>query len=324
MWRSLNSQIQGRGHARAAVPCQDRTFCLAQNGVHVAALADGAGSAPLSHFGAEEAARRVSRYLAENFGRLMLSRDAAAARREMIACVLGGLRGVAARHGCELADLASTLLAVAVTNEEYIVVHIGDGVVACLAGDEVKAASAPDNGEYANSTVFITSPDAEKSLRLMRGRLGPIRGFALMSDGAASALFQKQTRAFARALKTLMLQNSTLACDETPETLRRLLLLVRASHTADDCAIALLGRVGGTPDEFFSLPPKRRGELLGVRQTPRGKALLKRREGLLRLLPAALKDIARALGLKPRFLRRRLKSLRGVVSERDGVCRFDI
>ncbi len=328
MWRSLNSQIRGRSHARGNTPCQDKTFCFSQDGVHVVALADGAGSAALSHFGAEEAARRVSHFLADNFRRLMLSRDATQARREITACVLDGLSGVAKRYGCEIDELAATLLAVAVTDEEYIVVHIGDGVIACLAGDEVKTASAPENGEFANSTVFITSRGAEKSLRLLRGKLGPIRGFALMSDGAASSLFQKQTRAFAPGLKTLMLQTSALACAESSETLRQLLVLVRSSRTTDDCAVAVLGRVCGSADEFFSLPPEQRCELLGIRQTPRGRprrfAVLKRREKLLNLLPCRLLQIARKLGIRPRFLCRRLKTLRGIVTERDGVCRFDI
>ena len=52
MWKKVHCAVQGRGHTKNQVPCQDKTFCYQENGVLVAALADGAGSAKLSHYGA--------------------------------------------------------------------------------------------------------------------------------------------------------------------------------------------------------------------------------------------------------------------------------
>lgn len=42
------------------------------------------------------------------------------------------------------------LLLAAVSEERFLLVHIGDGVIGYLDGDTLKVASVPDNGEFAN------------------------------------------------------------------------------------------------------------------------------------------------------------------------------
>src|SRR5690606_42119695 len=64
------------------------------------------------------------------------------------------------RLGCTFAELASTFLAVAVSAERFLVVHIGDGVIGYVKNGELRVISAPDNAEFANQTTFVTSPDA--------------------------------------------------------------------------------------------------------------------------------------------------------------------
>lgn len=60
MWRSVCCAAQGSGHRKSGVPCQDKTFRLDKNGVHIIVLSDGAGSARLSHFGAERVVRAAA------------------------------------------------------------------------------------------------------------------------------------------------------------------------------------------------------------------------------------------------------------------------
>ena len=52
MWNSVQCAVQGRGHFKTDMPCQDKTNYLCKNETSVIALADGAGSATMSHFGA--------------------------------------------------------------------------------------------------------------------------------------------------------------------------------------------------------------------------------------------------------------------------------
>ena len=43
LWKSVCCAVQGRGHAKNNIPCQDKVAKLEANGVHVIVLADGAG-----------------------------------------------------------------------------------------------------------------------------------------------------------------------------------------------------------------------------------------------------------------------------------------
>ena len=52
MWNTLMAACTGRGHRLRQQPGQDRTARRTEYGVTAIALADGAGSAPLSHLGA--------------------------------------------------------------------------------------------------------------------------------------------------------------------------------------------------------------------------------------------------------------------------------
>ena len=53
MWNVIQCAAQGRSHIKSDIPCQDKTYSAFDNDTQVIALADGAGSAKLSHYGAE-------------------------------------------------------------------------------------------------------------------------------------------------------------------------------------------------------------------------------------------------------------------------------
>ena len=63
MWSVIKCAVQGLGHKDKDVPCQDKVYNLTKNGVTAIALADGAGSAKFSHYGAE----LVTTYICEKF-----------------------------------------------------------------------------------------------------------------------------------------------------------------------------------------------------------------------------------------------------------------
>src|SRR5204863_1014098 len=80
-------------------------------------------------------------------------------------------------------EFASTLLAVVSTESATACAHLGDGVIAvCEGGEEWGWVFWPQRGEYANTTRFLTDPDAmaHVNAELLRS---PITDFALMTDG---------------------------------------------------------------------------------------------------------------------------------------------
>ena len=74
MWNTIQCAVQGKSHIKTGVPCQDKTYSLFLNGVKVIALADGAGSAKLSHYGAESSTKFICQELAENFDSYFLNK----------------------------------------------------------------------------------------------------------------------------------------------------------------------------------------------------------------------------------------------------------
>ena len=66
---ALSHAVQGRGHEKNGIPCQDATHTLQNDTAHIITLADGAGSARFSHFGAEATTQKMADFLSKNFDR---------------------------------------------------------------------------------------------------------------------------------------------------------------------------------------------------------------------------------------------------------------
>lgn len=286
MWNAVRCAVQGHGHIKAGVPCQDKTFAAAGNGVEVIALADGAGSARLSHYGAETVTRFICSELIERFDFYYSNDDGIAVKKQLMEGVLGSLMRTANKLQCDLKDLASTLLFVAVKGEQLMMAHIGDGVIGYLKGDELKVASQPENGEFANTTVFTTSKDALVTMRLIKGLLGNINGFVLMSDGTEVSLYSKRERKLADVLKKVMHMSDGFSAEEVQEQLQESFEKVIVNTTTDDCSIALLVRkkpVVCAYMDYEKLPKIQKRIFLGLHNKA-GKRLLRRYDDIFYFL----------------------------------------
>lgn len=274
-WRSALSRCQGRAHISTQTPCQDQVFRAEHlDGSVVVALADGAGSAQFSHYGADAVVRYASAWVAEHFDQLFRATSNVKRVRTQLVHDLQSELSRIARRGlrvtasdrerlslpskseqplvpCAMRDLASTLLLVAIKDERYIALHLGDGLV----GIEIRSArgqlrtrvlGAPDNGEHANETQFITSEKAAERLRMYRGRISTTKrdlaGFILMSDGPEAVLYHKLTQALAPACAKLLQGCRDIPAIEMQTQLTATLRDVIAPRTHDDCSIVLLAR----------------------------------------------------------------------------------
>lgn len=213
----------------------------------VAALADGAGSRARSALGAEAVVRATLRLLLVQFDALyeQVSTHPAEACKVIHEILLHELHKAAGQHDCEVSDLASTLLFVAHKDDRFIAGHIGDGVIALAnASGEVSTLSGPENGEFANTTVFVTDHEASKKMRLYHGKHSqPPIGYALMSDGTAESLYDKKSKAPAAAIAKLLTWNSELSRAKMHAILSANMEQAFSQKTADDCSLALLSIV---------------------------------------------------------------------------------
>jgi hypothetical protein len=246
MFRVYHYQVRGLAHQRTGTPCQDRTAYVARNGVQVLCLADGAGSAAKAEFGAQYVVDTGCAHLADPY-RDLFAQSNEQIKDELLARLLDRLDEGSKSLGCAVRDLASTFLAVVVSRDEFIAIHLGDGVIGAEVDGELVVISSPDNGEFANETVFVTSKDASKSLRLVRGASLGVTGFIVMSDGAADSLYSQRSDTLANACRKLMqtLAQAPSTKSRNPEhkkQLKRAIDVVIRHRTDDDCAVGILAR----------------------------------------------------------------------------------
>lgn len=245
-WREFAYQVRGKSHVLDDKPGQDRFRYDTRHGVQVLCLADGAGSARHSEHGAQAAVTAGCDFVLNGLaasGATIKSLDG----RTLLGHLLARLKSTAAHLDCDLKDLASTFLCVAITKTTFFVAHIGDGVIGAERDGELEVITSPHNGEFANVTTFVTSKDAAVSMQIVHGDLEGYSGFILMTDGTADSLYNYERRTLARANRTLFrivadAPTYSVANPAYKKELKRIMDLQIREATDDDCSIGLLVR----------------------------------------------------------------------------------
>lgn len=307
-WKSASAYIQGQGHLQKSIPCQDRTYTLMEKDVNVISLADGAGSCKFSHFGAQV----VTQITCENMVKIfddLYNMNESQIQETIIEFVLKKLKTKASELETNIIDFSSTLLFVAIKNNKYIAGHIGDGIIGYLSNESIDILSYPDNGEYANSTYFVTKSDARKYLRIYRGELTDITGFILISDGTAEGgLYDKGNKKLTLgAIKILEWLDNNLS-SYVSSALNDNLEKIFKERTDDDCSINLLKLVTKDINEINNLPFTLKSEFLNSQDKKNIKNILK----ILNSISSGCRDarsISKEVNLPKRTVKKHVNDL---------------
>jgi hypothetical protein len=256
----------GRSHEKKAIPCQDAVRTYSRPGVYAMAVADGAGSALCAEEGADIAGRACSRFVSLKFSELMELSDRDAAARILEAALKAiGTRSRSA--GQPISAYASTLLFVAVSRDQYLAGHLGDGLLARIASRGAEVLSAPDRGEFANVTFFLTSSDALNHFRIYRGTLdADDHGFAMMTDGSCSSLFSASRGMVAGAVGKFVDWHRENPSGVVKNAIWRAMKKRVVPQTDDDCSIGIISRVTLDIDELVSRGLRFIESYLGARE----------------------------------------------------------
>ena len=328
-WKSVCCAVQGRRHKKNNIPCQDKTARREEGAVNVIALADGAGSATFSHFGAECVVNQMSAFVEDKFFDLIEEADGKKVKQEILAVILRALNYEAELRECKIDDLASTLLLAAVSEENFLLIHLGDGVIGYLNDEGLKTVSAPDNGEFSNETFFTTSSDAIVHLRIYKGAIKNISGFILMSDGTEQSLYNKRKKTLAVGVKRLLHRTCLIDSEVLQIQLEDALNSVVAENTQDDCSIALLARTSEQLPPLEKLSLQERQEIFQINESSNFKKVHRKifsRDKLCELLktPMTIRQLARKLYIKEVHAKKKLAPLlkSGIITKVDGVYKI--
>jgi hypothetical protein len=185
-WRVAAASVVGAAHLREGTPCQDaHRWALLPNGAMVAAVADGAGSAPRSATGAALAVRAATAAVASTLGQAAV--DAPSAERALRAAMEEArlaIEGAARAAAVAAAEMACTLIVCLAIRDGVWCAQVGDGsvVVQESSGEMRSLGSAPRASEYLNETSFLTSPNAAEQMSLSSWT-GEWSHLAMLSDG---------------------------------------------------------------------------------------------------------------------------------------------
>ena len=237
--------VTGASHRRSGTVCQDfadwQSFDSGATAVGI--LCDGAGSCAHSDLGAEALCRWAPAWLTNNSEKLWQLSDEELGR-EIITEARIVLGAISEEHAMQVRELASTLLVAWVRKSDEgldcRIIHLGDGVAACLSLKGDVTVSVPTRGEFANETIFVPSKGARNTVVVTRGVADPGSGFILMSGGTAESLFLKRLQQLAPACAEMLAWLNDHDSDTVSQALELNLENTLSQKSDDDCSVELL------------------------------------------------------------------------------------
>jgi len=184
MWKTLFESVKGVSHQISGLPCQDNCSATELNNAFLLlACADGAGGAELSHIGARCACETIIHEIAKEFRECKylpdITRDRAS---NWLRSVRDAIALKAKESDIPLRQLATTLLAAIIGENRAAFIQIGDGAIVSHIDDTYQVIFWPQNGEYANTTYFVTDDRFEREFEfaIIDARMHEV---AMFTDG---------------------------------------------------------------------------------------------------------------------------------------------
>jgi hypothetical protein len=254
-WRYIAASVIGTSHEKTGAVCQDANDCSLYSlpsgeGVLVAAVADGAGTAVCGGEGAARACSTFASLVNEHLSTAQnVEQITAETARLWVRTIQSIIKNEAESVGRQVRDFACTLLGVVAGRSSAACLQIGDGAIVVADGEERVYGHVfwPDRGEYANTTHFITQEDSVEHLQFDSVRREIVE-VALLSDGLqAIALNYREQSAhepFFRGLFSPLRAVGEGRCDALSQSLESFLSSSRVNEkTDDDKTLVLATRV---------------------------------------------------------------------------------
>jgi len=206
-WKITHASVTGKAHTDRGETGQDYhkagTIQFSDSEFFIGIAADGAGSTTDGGRGAEIACETLYAQitgLVRDVGDLSCISDKDV--RSWITSSRDAIAAEAVQHGKKLRDYACTILGAIAGNDRAIFFQIGDGAIVAGSDTEYKTIFWPEQGDYANSTFFITDEQFLDHLHVFHEK-SPDE-IALFTDGLQNLVLSfSQKRAHAGFFRPL-------------------------------------------------------------------------------------------------------------------------
>ncbi len=186
-WKVTSSSVTGRSHADRGESGQDYhragSVRIADGEFFIGLAADGAGSTTDGGRGAAIACETAWSCILDT-----LRQDGDFSRvtddtiRRWVTAARDAIAAEAQNTGKRLKDYACTLIGSVTGRDHALFFQIGDGAIVVGAGGEYQTIFWPEQGEYANTTFFITDESYLDRLSVLHCASSPAE-IALFTDG---------------------------------------------------------------------------------------------------------------------------------------------
>lgn len=187
-YKITSALMQGISYQKSNTGCEDALLVTKMDQCIFLGLADGAGSKKHAYEASWLVLYLLRLEFEKKLDQYLDSKDIA---KKILAYIEQSLNIMAIFSKLDFKELSSTLIFALILEDEYILGHIGDGmVINVLEDNQLNILSYPENFEFANETLFCNSTKYENRLRIYRGYSKDINnGLLLCTDGGVKMLF---------------------------------------------------------------------------------------------------------------------------------------
>jgi len=243
-WNFTNVSVIGSSHLKTGLPCQDANRCLMFNDrepILIAVVSDGAGSAQYADLGSSLVCNSVLEKLKAFFQSGNTIDDLNKEYVEtLIQDVNKEIREFACLYNSTSREFACTIISAVVCLNKAIFFQIGDGAIVVMSPDDnglLNWVFWPQNGEYANTTFFLTDENAITNMNYDIVNK-PIDKIAIITDGLQNIALHYQSKTvyqpFFQKCFEILKENESRSINEKKELFTKILSSDLFNERTDD------------------------------------------------------------------------------------------
>lgn len=244
MWKVIGASVTGSSHEAMETGCEDASHWSSGPEVTCLAIADGAGSRPLSGRGAELAVQHAVLIASAYSGR-NTAVDPAAWIQLVFRSVQEKLGELAAAEGNDAGDYGTTLGVVMLTEDLACIGQVGDTIAVVGSRGEFRTLAPALHGEYVNETTFVTDEGAIDQLRISVEPIDAVDAVFLSTDGLRFKILADLGTAAPFSPFFEDLATYTRSAEAEPDEIRRFLASLD-DQSGDDKSLIAAVRVQAT------------------------------------------------------------------------------